>query len=65
MNRCFEALGRTGISQALETATQPPRDRLACLCIAHSPTEAGCWAGNVESYQFGWQVGGQKGLDLL
>lgn len=36
VNRCFEALERADISQAPDTATQPPRR------IAHSPAEAGC-----------------------
>lgn len=31
MNRCFEALERADISQAPDTATQPPRHRLASL----------------------------------
>lgn len=65
VNRCFEALERAGISQALETVPQPPRQNLASLCVPHSPPEAGWWAGNMGSNQFGWQVGEQRGSDPL
>ena len=41
MNRGFEALERAGVSQALETAAQPPRQNLASLCVTQSPAEAG------------------------
>lgn len=50
MNRCFESLERADVSQALDTAIQPPGQSLAPLCLAHSPVEAGCWAGNIRSY---------------
>lgn len=50
VNRCFESLERADISQALDTAIQPPRQNLASLCLAHSSTEAGCWVGNIRSY---------------
>lgn len=65
MNRDFEALERAGISQALETAVQPPRQNLASLCVTHSPAEAGGWAGNLRSYPFGWRGGDQRGSDSL
>lgn len=47
MNRGFEALERAGVSQALETAAQPPRQNLASLCVTHLPAEAGGWAENM------------------
>lgn len=47
MNRRFEALERADVSQALETATQPPRHNLPSLYAAHSPIEPGGWAGNM------------------
>lgn len=61
MNRCFEALERADLSQALDSALQPPRPSLAFLGLANSLLNAACEAGNVRSYQFGWQVGSQRG----
>lgn len=49
VNRCFEALERADISQALDTALQPPRQSLAFLCMAHSPSGARCEAENMSS----------------
>lgn len=53
MNRCFEALERADISQALDTALQPPRQSVAFLCFAHSPSKDGCEAGSMSSEHVG------------